>query len=1074
MANEQKIDEIIDQSAFDQIAKLIKDMELLNKTLADSARLVLAINSNIAGAKSFGDFNKQSTNLAIAMEKINVLVAKQKLLEQKLADTRAKGAADFEKKVQREIAAQEKKAAKSVQLSEKERLAEIKLENARRKSFDDYEKGIKKKEAADKKNAEQIQKNSRAYTILSNTLEDQRKKAQDLAIIYGETSPQFLNAAKGVIELDNRLKAIDKTLGKSQRYVGEYERANYGLSNSINQITRELPALAINANTFFLAISNNLPIFFDAIKQANDVIKESRAAAVADAEAKGLSAAATAAAGGASEEAAAQVGEFAKEQALAAAETIKGPGILKQLATSLFSVQTALSLGVTLLTLYGGEIVSFIGELFKGKEAIDKAKLSMEALNKAIQGTEFSKAIKDLSELRINVQLAKEGLLDKTKVLKQYNKTIGKTTGEVSSLDQAEKAMVKNGNAYIKITLLKAAAQIALEDAAKNSYEAELARNKSAEDTANGLDKFLGAFTAKGGNPYLEATHQEAAYNKEVKKSGQKRKDQLIKDAEDSAKVQLSIAEKFQKDAAKIAKKFGFDFFSGDFEDTKKKTTNTDEQDRIIQLVQFEMDAQKQIAENEQETFDKRIDAARNFNTLSLRMAELTAKRDLMEADITAARKLAIKDKQNNDLIVADKEFTDLTDKIFNDQLTKEEKERAIAYQKELNQINEQEAYKLDLLEQAYVNRTISEKQYNELTVKLQREAFQKYINKEIEQAEELLKLSTLTAEQRAAAEKNLAELKAKYSRESRKNLIEDNKQILKNEQEVANERKHLSEDLKNTKVAFEKEIKDFTVALVAASFDNQKKQYQEESDAIDVRSAAQIENVNNSVATEEEKANKIAIIEAKAAAQKELLANKQQEIDRKKQRFEKLAAIAGVAIDTASAVFKIQAIAAVLAANPLTALLAPFALAQIPYVIGAGILSAATIAVKSAYKDGTSSSKEGLALTDEAGPELYVPRSGKPYIGSDKPNIKYLQAGTKVIPHHQLVQMMAKPTPLVDAGGTSFDLMPMVNEQRNSTKRLERALEKVKSANNSPTKRGWYNTHEGINHYSKYFKNNL
>ena len=37
------------------------------------------------------------------------------------------------------------------------------------------------------------------------------------------------------------------------------------LNMSVQQVARELPSLAISANTFFLAISNNLPILADSI-----------------------------------------------------------------------------------------------------------------------------------------------------------------------------------------------------------------------------------------------------------------------------------------------------------------------------------------------------------------------------------------------------------------------------------------------------------------------------------------------------------------------------------------------------------------------------------------------------------------------------------------------------------------------------------------------------------------------------------------------------------------------------------------------------------------------------------------
>ncbi len=69
-------------------------------------------------------------------------------------------------------------------------------------------------------------------------------------------------------KLNQQLKDIDAQMGNYQRNVGNYASGWNGLNVSIQQIARELPALSVSANTFFLAISNNLPIFIDELKKA--------------------------------------------------------------------------------------------------------------------------------------------------------------------------------------------------------------------------------------------------------------------------------------------------------------------------------------------------------------------------------------------------------------------------------------------------------------------------------------------------------------------------------------------------------------------------------------------------------------------------------------------------------------------------------------------------------------------------------------------------------------------------------------------------------------------------------------
>lgn len=107
-------------------------------------------------------------------------------------------------------------------------------------------------------------KNSAEYRSLSSTYEENIKK---------------------VTKLDEVLKKIDASTGQHQRNVGNYASGYNGLNNSIQQILREAPAAAVSLNTFFLGISNNLPMFFDEISKVTAETKAFREAqALANAE----------------------------------------------------------------------------------------------------------------------------------------------------------------------------------------------------------------------------------------------------------------------------------------------------------------------------------------------------------------------------------------------------------------------------------------------------------------------------------------------------------------------------------------------------------------------------------------------------------------------------------------------------------------------------------------------------------------------------------------------------------------------------------------------------------------------
>jgi len=398
-----------------------------------------------------------------------------------------------------------------------------------------------------------------SYKEAQNRLSALGKEIRNAEGAFESQTPTVKAQIKEYNELNERLRLFDLQMGNHYRNIGNYKSGFAGLANSINQLTREFPSLAVNAQTFFLAISNNLPIFFDEIQQVNKALK---ASALESAASAGQQAAATAIAGGASEEAASQVGELAKAQALQAAEGKRGIGVLKAIGSSLLSWGTLLSIGITLLTVYGKEIVEWIGALFKGKEALDKAAMSLANLNKALDDTSFADAIKNVDELKIQIDLAKKGIADKEEVLKQYNDTIGKTTGQVESLDQAEKALAANANDYIQMTLKKAAANISLQEAAQKAVDIEKKRLKDAEEFASGMDKVNKNIVGSGGlfGMQLGVGNMDKAYfNDQVKKGLEQRKAAEIKTDEESKQAQLDIAGKFFKEAGEIAKKWNKD-----------------------------------------------------------------------------------------------------------------------------------------------------------------------------------------------------------------------------------------------------------------------------------------------------------------------------------------------------------------------------------------------------------------------------------------------------------------------------------------------------------------------------------
>lgn len=148
--------------------------------------------------------------------------------------------------------------------------------------------------------------------------------------------------------VQDELNKAEQASGRFQRNVGNYSSAFNGLGMSIQQIARELPTLSMGANMFFLAISNNLPIFFDEVQRAR-------------------------------KEYTAYIAELKKGNT----EVQKVAPVWKQIASGIFSWNTALTVGVTLLTVYGKDIVEWVSGLFNAEKQLDATAEAQEKLNEA-------------------------------------------------------------------------------------------------------------------------------------------------------------------------------------------------------------------------------------------------------------------------------------------------------------------------------------------------------------------------------------------------------------------------------------------------------------------------------------------------------------------------------------------------------------------------------------------------------------------------------------------------------------------------------------------------------------------
>lgn len=228
------------------------------------------------------------------------------------------------------------------------------------------------------------------------------------------------------------------------------------LNVSVQQVARELPALAISANTFFLAISNNLPILADSISAARR-----------------------------------------QNEALIASGQ-KAVPVWRQVAGSLLSWQTALVLGITALSVYGSDIIAFIRNLVSAGDALANNQLKIESVSRAT-GSYNTQLTQESYNLRIiydRLTRSSAGTAERKAAIDDLNKTYGtympyllSEASSLSEINTAYTAINESLRQQVGLKVKSAETDKIIEEAAKTQTEAIDEIRESLQD--NGISDSL-------------------------------------------------------------------------------------------------------------------------------------------------------------------------------------------------------------------------------------------------------------------------------------------------------------------------------------------------------------------------------------------------------------------------------------------------------------------------------------------------------------------------------------------------------------------------------------------------------
>ena len=136
---------------------------------------------------------------------------------------------------------------------------------------------------------------------------------------------------------------LQEATGNHRLSVGRYQKAWDGLGISVSQVVRELPAAAVSLNTFFLGISNNIPMVVD------------------------------------------EINRLRAKNKLLQAEGKATVSVTGSIVKALFGWNTVLVILLTVFSMFGQDIINWIANLFKAEKQVMSFREQLEALTEELK-----------------------------------------------------------------------------------------------------------------------------------------------------------------------------------------------------------------------------------------------------------------------------------------------------------------------------------------------------------------------------------------------------------------------------------------------------------------------------------------------------------------------------------------------------------------------------------------------------------------------------------------------------------------------------------------------------------------
>lgn len=829
--------------------------------------------------------------------------------------------------------------------------------------------------------------------------------------------------------LNNKLKEIDAKFGNYQRNVGNYASAWNGLNVQTQQLLRELPSLTMSFNQFFLAISNNLPMFADELKRANEEFKRMKA------------------------------------------EGQTAIPVWKQLLGSLFSWQSALVIGITLLSAYGSDIANWVTSLFKGKEAVKEiTNAEIDLANARRKG--ISDSIKERTELDLLYKATQDtsrsmeernAAVDKLQKkypsyfgnISKENILVGKSKAGYKELTKAlianaqaraiEDNMVENNSKILDLNAKRIGAlvkqvqeQRILDFAIANLLKSQgedydiqtnkvirdqQARVEAAKDAANSYSEQISILNKANENLMSKININDLLESddktyEDAKKKAEEYAEYIKKITEDLAKSRIElIADGRKREIAEISKEY-----EDRIKEIKGNSAKEIELRTNLEILKGKAIAEindkydKELLEIEKNNLENRLDSLgenseRELNdrlNIQLKLNDMMRDAEIKNAEKSGEDVSAIIDKygkRQNDIIMQNLQsrfglIEDATDKMIDRQETASIEE-------------------YNILKSQYAKGKISREDYEKKTYEIGAKYAKARLQTMIKEVQAEMALLDPDSDKYADLEDRLANIQAQIDNISFDEAISKSEKAKEEFKEALSDMNSAVRDVlgdaasifeglftvindltEEGKLSFESllksvgQIMDGITSLMSDIYDAKIERIGEEQDANDEAYDREIEriealNENGAISTEEAEARKRAA-EDKTQRKNAELEKQKQAIQQKQAKWEKANSIIQTTIATAQAIMKAYAMTGPIAGAIFSAIIGAMGAAQIAIIASQQIPK---------YAKGTKDHPGGLAIVGDGGKKEGVITEKGLFVTPDKPTLVDLPKHAQVMP---------------------------------------------------------------------------